>query len=157
MQAGFTSANFFSVMGVAPTLGRVFDDREEIRREPVAVLSSTIWERYFGGKSGVLGKTIEVDGRPFTIIGVMPRTFQFPARETMLWLPITTNRYYLDRPKRDNLHAQLLYAMEPGGTPASAANSGDGVGGPGNDCRPLGARGPRLEHGSRNQGRAVER
>jgi hypothetical protein len=45
-----------------------------------------------------LGETIEVDDRAFTIIGVMPREFQFPAPETLLWLPITTNRYRLDQP-----------------------------------------------------------
>jgi len=127
VQAGFTSANFFSVMGVAPILGRVFDEGEERRREPVAVLSHAVWERYFGGESGVLGKTIEVGGRAFTIIGVMPPAFQFPARETMLWLPITTNRYWLDRPQRDNLHARgyymrwnLVARLRPRATPEMA-------------------------------------
>lgn len=127
VQAGFTSANFFSVMGVAPIRGRVFDATEERRHEPVAVLSNAIWERYFGRDAGVLGKTIEVDGRAFTIVGVMPRTFQFPARETMLWLPITTNRYWLDRPQRDNLHGRgycmrwnLVGRLRPQATPDMA-------------------------------------
>ena len=109
VQAGFTSANFFSVMGVAPILGRAFDESDERHRQPVAVLSGTLWERYFGRASGALGKTIEVDGRAFTIIGVMPRTFQFPARETMLWLPISTNRNWLDHPPRDSFHARGYY------------------------------------------------
>jgi putative ABC transport system permease protein len=127
VQAGFTSANLFSVMGVAPMLGRVFDEAEEKRREPVAVLSNAIWQRDFGGEPGVLGKTIEVDGRAFTIIGVMPRAFQFPARETMLWLPVTTNRYWLDRPQRDDLHARgyymrwnLVARLRPRATPDTA-------------------------------------
>jgi predicted permease len=127
VQAGFTSANLFSVLGVAPILGRVFEEAEERRREPVAVLSETIWERDFGREPGVLGKTIEVDGRAFRIIGVMPREFQFPARETMLWLPITTNRYWLDRPQRDNLHSRgyfmrwnLVGRLRPRATPDTA-------------------------------------
>ena len=127
VQAGFTSANFFEVMGVAPILGRVFDEDEERRREPVAVLSHAIWERDFGGQAGALGKTIEIDGRAFTVIGVMPRQFQFPARETMLWLPITTNRYWLDRPQRDDNRARGYYMrwnvvarLRPGGTPQTA-------------------------------------
>ena len=108
-QAGFTSSNFFSVMGVSPLLGRVFDEAEETHRAPVAVLSNTLWERYFGRDSRALGRTIEVDGRAFTIIGVMPRQFQFPAPETLLWLPITTNRYWLDRPQRDNIQSRGYY------------------------------------------------
>jgi len=105
----------------------VFDEAEERRREPVAVLSGALWERYFGGEAAVLGKTIAVDGQAFTIIGVMPRAFQFPARDTMLWLPITTNRYWLDRPPRDSLHARGYYMrwnvvgrLRPHATPAMA-------------------------------------
>jgi len=109
VQAGFTSANFFSVMRVAPLLGRVFDEADERRREHLAVLSYAIWERCFGEEPGVLGKTIAVDGQHFTIIGIMPREFQFPARETMLWLPITTNRYWLDRSRQDSLHSRGYY------------------------------------------------
>jgi predicted permease len=87
----------------------VFDEAEETRRAPVAVLSHTLWERYFGKNPAVLGSSIEVDGRAFTVIGVMPREFQFPAPETLLWLPITTNRYWLDRPQPDNIHARGYY------------------------------------------------
>ncbi len=109
VQAGFTSANFFAVLGVAPAVGRVFDEGEERRRDTVAVLSYALWGRYYGGDSSRLGKTIDVDGRPYTIIGVMPPSFHFPARDTMLWLPITTNRYWLDRPQPDGVHGRGYY------------------------------------------------
>ena len=108
-QAGFISANLFSVLGASPVLGRAFDEAEETLRAPVAVLSSMLWERDFGRDPAALGKTIEVDGRAFTIIGVMPRAFHFPAAETLLWLPITTNRYWLDRPQRDDIHTRGYY------------------------------------------------
>lgn len=108
-QAGFVSANLFSVLGVGPLIGRVFDEAEERRHVPVAVLSSKLWEQYFGSDPSVLGRTIEVDGRALTIIGVMPRVFQFPASETLLWLPITTNRYWSDRPQRDSIHTRGYY------------------------------------------------
>ena len=109
IQAGFTSANFFAVLGVPPLLGRVFLADEELRREPVVVLSFDMWQRDFGRDPAALGKTIEIDGRAFTIIGIMPREFQFPARETMLWAPITTNRYWLDRPLPDSQHSAGYY------------------------------------------------
>ena len=109
IQAGFTSANFFAVLGVPPLLGRVFLADEELRREQVVVLSFDMWQRDFGRDPAALGKTIEIDGRAFTIIGIMPREFQFPARETMLWAPITTNRYWLDRPLPDSQHSAGYY------------------------------------------------
>ena len=55
-----------------------------------------VWQRRFAGANDVLGKPLEIDNRAFTVIGVMPAEFQFPARETQIWLPITTNRYWLD-------------------------------------------------------------
>jgi hypothetical protein len=98
VQAGFVSAEFFPVLGVAPLLGRTFDDVEVRRSERVAVITHALWLRRFGGNIAAVGQSIEVDDRPFTVIGVMPREFQFPAPETHLWLPISTNRYWLDRP-----------------------------------------------------------
>lgn len=106
VQAGFVSAELFPVLGVAPFLGRTFDDVEVRRSAPVAVISHALWLRRFGGNAGAVGQSIEVDDRPFTVIGVMPREFQFPAPETQLWLPISTNRYWLDRPIPDNVHSR---------------------------------------------------
>jgi len=108
-QAGFVSADLFSVLGVVPLIGRVFDEAEERHHVLVAILSGKLWEQYFGGDPSALGRTIEVDGRALTIIGVMPRAFQFPAPETLLWLPITTNRYWSDRPQRDSVHTRGFY------------------------------------------------
>src|SRR5262249_57200335 len=52
----------------------------------------------------------EIEGADFQVIGVMPATFQFPARETQFWARITTNRHWLDRPALDNIHVRGLYA-----------------------------------------------
>jgi len=77
----------------------------------------------------------------------MPRAFQFPARDTMLWLPITTNRYWLDRPPRDTLH-ERGYSCDGTGWDASAAsNSKHGVSRPRCDRRPVRWGRPRLEPG----------
>jgi len=108
-QAGYTSASFFSVMGVPPLLGRTFTSQDETNQEHVVVLSSELWGRRFGSAPDVIGKTIQINREKFTIIGVMPATFQFPAKETQLWAPITTNRYWLDRLVKDNLHNQNFY------------------------------------------------
>jgi predicted permease len=93
-QGTYASANFFAVMGVQPALGRAFTQEEEARQERVVVLSDGLWKRRFGGAADILGKTLQVNGQGFAIIGVMPPTFQFPARDVQFWAPITTNPYW---------------------------------------------------------------
>lgn len=109
VQAGFTSANLFPLLGVQASVGRVFSDDEEQRQERVAVISDALWKRQFGSAPGVIGRPLQVDGTVFTIIGIMPPVFQFPARETQLWLPVTTNRLWVERPARDDVHSRGFY------------------------------------------------
>ena len=83
-----TESNFFSVLGAGPLLGRTFaDDEDKQGREQVAVLSYSFWQSYFGGKPDVLNRQIELAGRKYTIIGVMPPDFRYPARAQM-WIPL---------------------------------------------------------------------
>jgi predicted permease len=73
------SANVFSVLGVQPALGRAYtppEDRPGAAK--VAVLSYGLWKRRYGGDRNILGRTIDLDGQPYTVVGVMPRSFQFP-------------------------------------------------------------------------------
>jgi predicted permease len=97
VQAAFVTANFFPVMGVPAILGRVFTYEEDTRQDHVIVLSHNLWINRFGGASDVIGKTMEIDGTAFQIIGVMPKTFQFPAPDQQFWAPLTTNPYWRDR------------------------------------------------------------
>ncbi len=71
------SGNYFTVLGVRPALGRAFSREEEQvpGAHPVAVISHQFWQRHFDGSPAVLGRTIHVDGRPLTIVGVTPREF----------------------------------------------------------------------------------
>ncbi|MBS1829765.1 MAG: ABC transporter permease [Acidobacteria bacterium] len=109
VQAGFVSAEMFSVLGVAPVVGRGFDAAEVRRGEAVAVLSQGMWMRRFGGSAQVVGQSLELDGRPFTIIGVMPGTFAFPGRDTEVWAPISTHRAWMERPSMDDVHTHGFY------------------------------------------------
>jgi predicted permease len=80
----------FEMLGARPALGRVFLPSEEERStEQVVVLSQSMWQRQFGGQADVLGRSLTVDGRPFTVVGVMPPAFQFPDVQTLFWLPFT--------------------------------------------------------------------
>jgi predicted permease len=72
------SPNFLSLLGVSPILGRDFEPREEKPgAAPVVLLSYRFWQSHFGGSSDVLGKTLQLDGRSYTIVGVLPATFRF--------------------------------------------------------------------------------
>lgn len=82
-----TSANFFDVFGVVAAHGRLFITADEqAGHEPIVVLGHGLWQSKFGGDAGVVGKPIRLDGRNYTVVGVAPAGFQYPA-ETEAWLP----------------------------------------------------------------------
>jgi len=74
----------FSTLGATPLLGRLPVAEDESR---VAVISHTLWQTWFAGDPGVIGRTYQMDGDPRTIIGVMGPQFRFPTDRTLLWLP----------------------------------------------------------------------
>jgi predicted permease len=82
------TANFFSVLGISPLLGRSFTEDEDRTGAPVAVISYGLWQRRYGGESSVIGKAIPMSGTRRTIIGVTPRRFVFRNREVDFWIPI---------------------------------------------------------------------
>jgi len=87
--AGFLSREVFVTLGEQPALGRIFDENEDRPDgEIVVILSDGLWRERFGADRSVLGRTMRVDGEARTIVGVMPAEFEFPDRDTRLWLPI---------------------------------------------------------------------
>src|SRR6202008_3877456 len=76
------------VLGAHPALGRTFVEAEDKVGAPrVVVVSHGLWQRQFGGDPGLVGRTLEVDGTPMTVIGVMPREFRYPSGVD-LWTPL---------------------------------------------------------------------
>jgi putative ABC transport system permease protein len=83
--AEYVSANFFSVLGVNPILGRGFTpENGEDGKDKVVALSYGLWKRRFGGDTGIVGKTIELNGKVLTIVGVMPQNFSFFIKQGTL-------------------------------------------------------------------------
>ncbi len=75
-----TESNFFSLLGVAPILGRTFvKGEDQAGQNHVAILSYGFWQRHFGGAKDVLGKEFDLDGEKYTLVGVMPAWFRSPA------------------------------------------------------------------------------
>ena len=87
VRAAENTGSFFSVLKEQPLLGRIFTDSEcQPGRDDVAVLNYAFWQQHFGADPGVLGKTIQLDQRVYTIIGVMPKTTQYPS-EVDIFVP----------------------------------------------------------------------
>jgi putative ABC transport system permease protein len=82
------TASFFDVLGASAALGRTFTpDDDRPGAPPVVVLSHGIWERRFGADAGVVGQVLTLDRRPYTVVGVMPRGFEYP-RGAEFWTPL---------------------------------------------------------------------
>jgi predicted permease len=86
---GVCSSNLFPMLGVEPALGRVFsasDDRPQANA--TVILTWGLWKRRFGGDPDILNRTIDLDAKPYTVIGVLPAWFTYPAQDVQLWTPI---------------------------------------------------------------------
>jgi putative ABC transport system permease protein len=78
---------FFREAKVQPLLGRVFLDEEyQVAAVPVVVIAASLWQRQFGGDRAIIGKTLSVNQQRCTIVGILPKTFQFPTGAE-LWMP----------------------------------------------------------------------
>src|SRR5262249_55569435 len=85
--AAEVSANFLKVMGNAPGFGRDFAPDEDLPgRNGIAVVGYTFWQQFFGGDPRVLGKVIELNGTPLTVVGVAQAGFEYPGK-TAVWTP----------------------------------------------------------------------
>jgi putative ABC transport system permease protein len=84
VMAARTSANLLAVLGVTPLLGRSFAADEEAPGHHVALLSYGLWQRKYAGDPSVLGQSVVLDRQVYTVVGVLPRPFQFPLRGAML-------------------------------------------------------------------------
>lgn len=84
------SQEYFATLRVDPALGRTFTPDEDQRPDehPVAVLGHGLWKRRFGGSADVLGRELELDGRRFTVLGVMPEGFAGLSLDAEIWLPM---------------------------------------------------------------------
>jgi len=119
------SANFFDVLRVSPALGRTFTVAEE---QPgggeVAIVSHGFWQRRFGGDPSLSGKIIQLDGRSYSIVGVMPLGFDYPV-PMELWVPLALSP--AERVDRAKLSLAALARLKPGVSVAQARAALEGV------------------------------
>ena len=99
LSGALVSSNLFSLLGANAVLGRTLDSRDEAPDSNAVVISAGAWQRYFQSDPGIVGRTVKLktqgpeagflDGTPLTIVGVMPREFDFPVPYCDYWAPIT--------------------------------------------------------------------
>ena len=107
------TANFFSVLGVKPILGRTFQPGDDKPGAPlVTVLTYGMWQRRFGGDAGILGQSLTINGDSYTVVGVLPASFQFALRNADLWRPYQPTDAQLTR--RFMHGTNLIGRLKPG-------------------------------------------
>ena len=119
------TAEFFSLLGAEPAVGRAFTEEEARAKVRLIILSHRFWEQRFQADPAALGRTVELDGQPYTIIGVMPRQFEFLDTGSEYWLP-----YFVD-PHRDykstGRYLRAVARLKAGITMAQAQAQMDGI------------------------------
>lgn len=127
------SASAFPLLGVQPILGTVFADADELAPNNI-IVSYGFWQERFAGARDVIGKTLMLDGRPRTIIGVMPDGFDFPSRGVRLWTPFRVVPAIVPGSKQTSISMFAAFArLKPGVTPSQAAAEGGARGTAGPD------------------------
>jgi putative ABC transport system permease protein len=114
---GAVTANVFHILGVRPLLGRTFTPDEEIKgKNHVVILSEGLWRRRFGSEPAIVGGSISIEGLPYTVVGVMPASFNFPAGSTRmdLWTPFAPPEQALDARARGWHWMQVVGLLKPG-------------------------------------------
>jgi len=122
----------FQTLGVAPTLGRVFTQQEEDTRLPVAVISYPLWSDRYHRDPRVLGSTIILERKPYSVIGVMPRDFEFPLQlgrlyQTQVWVPLSLTADELSDQHSGFWGYQMIARLKDGVTLSQAARDADRV------------------------------
>src|ERR1700759_1248012 len=115
------SWNLFSVLGVEPVLGRTFTPEEDrIGANNAVILSWSFFQSRFNGDRSILGKTVRIDSMTYTIVGVLPQSFTYPAPEVKVWIPFAPT-FEADQLAAHDRHQSYVIARFKKDGPPSAA------------------------------------
>jgi putative ABC transport system permease protein len=115
------SAELLDTLAVEPLIGRRFrPDENEGGRDQVLLLSYALWQRRYGADPGIVGQTITANGRPYTVIGVMPSGFEFPHKRYQLWVPFPFRNNAQGMVNRNARFLQVAARLRNGVTPEQA-------------------------------------
>lgn len=132
LRADMVSANFFPILGVRPKIGRVFTEQEDqVGSAPVVLISQGLWKRKFGSSQDVLGRSMDLNGTPYTIIGVIPLSFHYHndnfIDDSDVYVPIGQWNDPVFRDRRAGMGMDAVGRLRPGVTLEQAKSDMDGV------------------------------
>src|SRR6201999_1392576 len=132
VNASRLTAGVFSALRVQPLLGRVFTTEEDEHSQQVAVLSYATWQSRFHGDRQILGTKVLLDRKPYVVIGVMPRNFEFPLvpgllNRAELWVPMSFIPQELSSSAAANWSYQMVGRLRPGVSPTQARDDAERV------------------------------
>jgi predicted permease len=121
VQAAGSSWNLFQVLGVPLALGRTFTSAEDqLGGSRVVILTWSLFQRRFGGNPSAIGKKIRLDANLYTIVGVLPRWFTYPAPQVQLWVPYAQAFTPKQYAQHDNHQSYVVARLKPGVSAAAA-------------------------------------
>jgi putative ABC transport system permease protein len=114
VQGFLVTANFFETVGVKPLLGRAFlPEEEQPGHDQAVLLSYGLWQRHFGADPSIVGKTVRLDSRTCTVVGVMGKGYNFPTTAE-IWLPLALQPK--DWSARNSHYLEIVTRLKPGVT-----------------------------------------
>jgi len=124
INASRLTASIFPVLGISPLMGRPFTQQEDEGSQQVAVISYQMWHSRFHGQANILGQKIQLDRKPYEIIGVMPRDFEFPMvpgqlNRSELWVPMSFTQSEIVQ-GAGSWNYNMVGRLKPGVTAAQA-------------------------------------
>jgi predicted permease len=126
------SGGVFPALGVSPMMGRYFTQQEDDSKEPVTVISYPMWQERLHGDPNVLGTKILLDRKPYVVIGVMPRNFEFPLapghlNSAELWVPMSFTEQEAGPTGAAGWNFGMVGRLKPGITPMQAQQDAERV------------------------------
>ncbi len=127
LSAARVNANFFGVIGVHPILGHEFSaDDDKVGAAPVVLLAEGLWRTSFGADPGVVGRTIQLSGKPYTVLGVTPSSISYP-KGVNAWIPLVPRDDDTDPGNRGSHYLRGIGRLAPGATPERAKAELEGI------------------------------
>jgi putative ABC transport system permease protein len=116
LESSKVTGNFFSVLGVQPALGRVFDESDDQVNGPkVVILSDRVWRERFNADPNIIGQSITLTEQGYTVVGVMPAKFEL-SKGVDLWVPLRATMIARTTESRGATFLQAVGRLEPGVT-----------------------------------------
>ena len=123
LNAPRVGAELMPLLGISPQIGRTFSKQEEDANAAVVLLSDSLWRQQFAADPSVLGRTVNLDRKPYTVIGVMPRSFDFPlgmtgsaSKPSDIWIPLSLTKQEREA-IGDNFDYRCIARLKAGVTP----------------------------------------